>query len=163
MGSRTGKLRVAILAAVLAAGVAVPASTGKATAGTSAQSSATQIVADLGAGWNLGNQLEANANGYPSETAWGQPTVTQALIDKVKEAGFKTIRIPVSYLKDIGPGPDYTINSAWMNRVQQVVDYAYKRGMYVVINMHGDGYKTIDGSWLICDSSAQSTIKAKYQ
>jgi endoglucanase len=29
--------------------------------------------------------------------------------------------------------------------------------------MHGDGYKTINGSWLICDSPSQATIKAKYQ
>ena len=81
----------------------------------------------------------------------------------MKAAGFKTIRIPVSYLKDIGPGPDYTIDSSWLSRVQQVVDYAYSRGMYVVINMHGDGYKSVTGSWLICDSSSQTTIKAKYQ
>jgi endoglucanase len=81
----------------------------------------------------------------------------------VKAAGFKTIRIPVSYLKDIGPGPDYTIDSSWLSRVQQVVDYAYSRGMYVITNMHGDGYKSVTGSWLICDSSSQTTIKAKYQ
>ncbi|MEV6873374.1 glycoside hydrolase family 5 protein [Amycolatopsis sp. NPDC051128] len=127
------------------------------------QLSASQIVADMGAGWNLGNQLEANANGYPSETAWGLPTVTQALIDKVKAAGFKTIRIPVSYLGYIGPGPNYTINPSWLNRIQQVVDYAYGRGLHVLVNMHGDGYKTITGSWLICDSSNQTAIKAKYQ
>ena len=84
----------------LAAALAVTASvSGIAPAGATTQLNASQIVADMGAGWNLGNQLEANANGYPSETAWGQPTVTQALIDKVKAAGFKTIRIPVSYLK----------------------------------------------------------------
>src|SRR5689334_8499598 len=67
-----------------------------------ASAAPAQIVADLGAGWNLGNQMEANANGVPSETAWGQPTITQALIDKVKAAGFKTVRIPVSYLSHIG-------------------------------------------------------------
>ncbi|WP_236725401.1 glycoside hydrolase family 5 protein [Amycolatopsis orientalis] len=135
----------------------------QASAESRTQLNASQIVADMGAGWNLGNQLEANSNGYPSETAWGQPTVTQALIDKVKAAGFKTIRIPVSYLNNIGPGPNYTINSGWLNRIQQVVNYAYNRGLYVLINMHGDGYKTINGSWLICDSSSQAAIKAKYQ
>src|SRR4051812_34664701 len=108
MGSRTAKITVAILAAVLATAVAVPALTDQASAGTSAQSSsASQIAADLGAAWNLGNQLEANSNGYPSETAWGNPTVTEALIDKVQAAGCKSIRIPVSYLKNIGPGPNY--------------------------------------------------------
>ncbi|THV40552.1 glycoside hydrolase family 5 protein [Glycomyces buryatensis] len=127
------------------------------------QLDASQIAADMGAGWNLGNSLEANANGVPSETAWGNPTVTQALIDSVQAAGFDTIRIPVSYLNSIGSGPDYAIDAAWLNRVQEVVDYAYDRGMYVVINMHGDGYKTVDGSWLICDASDQTTIVAKYQ
>ncbi|WP_199034936.1 lectin [Glycomyces salinus] len=124
---------------------------------------ASQIVADMGAGWNLGNSLEANANGYPSETAWNNPTVTQSLIDSVQAAGFDTIRIPVSYLNAIGSGPDYTIDAAWLNRIQEVVDYAYDRGMYVVINMHGDGYHTIDGAWLLCDASDQTTIQAKYQ
>jgi endoglucanase len=135
----------------------------QASADTVAHSSASQIVADMGAGWNLGNQLEANANGYPNETAWGQPAVTQALIDKVRAAGFKTIRIPVSYLGYIGPGPDYTINPSWLNRIQEVVNYAYNRGLHVMINMHGDGYKSIGGSWLICDSPSQTAIKAKYQ
>ncbi|WP_328993499.1 glycoside hydrolase family 5 protein [Kribbella sp. NBC_01245] len=161
MAPRIGKIRSIFLAAILTVSVAVPLNI--ASADTKAQSSAATIVADLGAGWNLGNALEANSNGYPSETAWGNPTVTQALIDKVKAAGFKSIRIPVSYLRHIGPGPNYTINSAWLNRIQQVVDYAYNRGMHVMINMHGDGYKSIPYAWLICDASNQTAIKAKYQ
>ncbi|WP_433019604.1 glycoside hydrolase family 5 protein [Kribbella sp. CA-294648] len=132
-------------------------------AATGTQASPAQVVADLGAGWNLGNSLEANANGYPSETAWNNPTVTQAMIDKVKAAGFKSIRIPVSYLRHIGPAPGYAINSAWLNRIQQVVNYAYYRGLNVIINMHGDGYKSIPYAWLICDASNQTAIKAKYQ
>ncbi|MEU4446685.1 cellulase family glycosylhydrolase [Actinosynnema sp. NPDC050801] len=152
-----------MLAVALAVAPSVSGVTSQASADTTAQLNASQIVADMGAGWNLGNQLEANIDGYPGETAWGQPTITQALVDSVRAAGFKTIRIPVSYLRNIGPGPDYTVNSAWLNRIQQVVDYAYNRGMYVLINMHGDGYKTVAHSWLICDSSSQTTIRAKYQ
>lgn len=127
------------------------------------QLNASQIVFEMGAGWNLGNQLEASSNGIPNETAWGNPVVTQALIDKVKAAGFKTIRIPVSYLDYIGSGPDYTINSTWLNRVKSVVDYAYNDGLFVIINIHGDGYKSVPGSWLICDAIDQTTIEAKYQ
>lgn len=163
MASLAGKIRVILLAVLLAVAASVYGTAHQASADTVAQSSASQIVADMGAGWNLGNQLEATTNGYPSETAWGQPTVTQALIDKVRAAGFKTIRIPVSYLGYIGPGPNYTINAAWLNRVQEVVNYAYNRGLHVMINMHGDGYKNVSGSWLICDSSSQTTIKAKYE
>ncbi|WP_211341523.1 cellulase family glycosylhydrolase [Myceligenerans xiligouense] len=142
---------------------ALTGGTPRAAADTVNQLDASQVVADMGAGWNLGNSLEATVGGYPSETAWNNPTVTQALIDSVRAAGFRTIRIPVSYLNHIGPGPDHTIDSAWLNRVQEVVDYAHSRGMYVVINMHGDGYKTVDGSWLICDAPDQTAIKAKYQ
>ena len=29
--------------------------------------------------------------------------------------------------------------------------------------MHGDGYKSVGGAWLICDSSSQTAIKEKYQ
>ncbi|UUZ80395.1 cellulase family glycosylhydrolase [Paenibacillus sp. P26] len=127
------------------------------------QLNASQIVFEMGAGWNLGNQLEASLSGTPNETAWGNPAVTQTLIQKVKAAGFKTIRIPVSYLNNIGSAPNYTINSAWLNRVKTVVDYAYNEGLYVIINMHGDGYNSVPGSWSLVNSSDQTTIRAKYQ
>ncbi|MFC8800376.1 glycoside hydrolase family 5 protein [Promicromonospora sp. NPDC057138] len=155
-------LTTCLVAAMLAVGLSATGWTTRASADTVTPLNASQIVADMGAGWNLGNSLEANSNGYPSETAWNNPTVTQALIDTVHAAGFKTIRIPVSYMNAIGAGPNYTIDAAWLNRVQQVVDYAYNRGMYVVINMHGDGSRGT-GSWLLCDSSDQTTIRAEYQ
>ncbi|WP_143318290.1 cellulase family glycosylhydrolase [Clostridium sp. HBUAS56017] len=128
------------------------------------QLNSTKIVYEMGAGWNLGNQLEAtDGNGNPSETAWGNPTITKTLIKKVKEAGFRTIRIPVSYLNKIGSAPNYTIASSWLTRIKEVVDYAYSEGLFVIINMHGDGYPTVSGSWLLCNSNDQATIKAKYQ
>ena len=163
MSSRSWKVRAATLALMVASAGSVAAVIHTASADTVVQLNASQLVADMGAGWNLGNQLEANSNGVPSETAWGNPVITQALIDKVKAAGFKTIRIPISYLGNIGSSPSYTINAAWLNRIQEVVNYAYNQGLYVSINMHGDGYKTVSGSWLICDSSDQTTIKNKYQ
>jgi endoglucanase len=167
VGLKVTKAKVACVAVVLAVAGSVTAVANSAsadvTADVTAALNATQLVADMGAGWNLGNSLEANSNGIPSETAWGNPVVTQALIDKVKAAGFKTIRIPVSYMGNIGASPSYTISAAWLTRIQQVVDYANNAGLYVVMNMHGDGYKSVTGSWLICDSSDQTTIKDKYQ
>lgn len=163
MNSRKRKVGLTLVAAMLAFAGSVSGVTRQASADAVVQLNASQLVADMGAGWNLGNSLEANANGIPSETAWGNPVVTQALVDRVRAAGFKTIRIPISYLGNIGAGPNYTISSSWLNRIQEVVNYAYNRGMYVLINMHGDGYKTVNGSWLICDSSNQTTIKDKYQ
>ncbi|MCY1143655.1 cellulase family glycosylhydrolase [Actinoplanes sp. Pm04-4] len=163
MSSTARRAGLAVVAAALALTGAVYGATRPASADVAAQLTAPQLVADMGAGWNLGNQLEASNNGIPSETAWGNPVITQALINRVKASGFRTIRIPVSYLGNIGSGPDYTITAAWLNRIEEVVKYAYDQGLYVVINMHGDGYKSVGGSWLICDAADQTTIRAKYQ
>lgn len=123
----------------------------------------TAITAAMGMGWNLGNQLEASSNKVPNETTWGNPTITEDLIKAVKAQGFNTIRIPVSYLSKIGEAPDYTIDSAWLDRVQGVVDYVVGNDMYAVMNIHGDGYYTVDGSWLLCVDDNQDEIKAKYE
>ncbi len=121
------------------------------------------VVKAMGAGWNLGNQLEANISGTPSETAWGNPVITEDLILAVKNAGFKTIRIPVSYLNKIGSAPNYTIDAAWLNRVQEVVDMCIDNGLYAIINIHGDGYNSVQGGWLLCNGSDQETIRTKYK
>lgn len=121
------------------------------------------ITAAMGMGWNLGNQLEANNNKIPDETAWGNPTISEDLIKVVKEYGFKTVRIPVSYLSKIGEAPDYKIDEAWLDRIQEVVDYVVNNDMFAIINMHGDGYYTIDGAWLLCVDENQDEIKDKYE
>lgn len=123
----------------------------------------SQIVEAMGPGWNLGNQLESVTDNVPEETNWGNPVITEKLIQSVKAAGFKSIRIPVSYFAKIDDDKDYTIDSKWLNRVQEVVDYCIKNDLYAVINIHGDGYNTIDGGWLLCNGKNQTEIKKKYK
>ncbi len=124
----------------------------------------SQIVAAMGAGWNLGNTMEAFNDYGPNEEAWGNPKVTSELFTAVKNAGFNTVRIPVTLLKAIGPAPNYTIDPAWLARVKEVVDYAYSKGMYVILDgVHGDGYTTINGAWLLVTASDQASVRAKYQ
>lgn len=123
----------------------------------------SQIVEAMGPGWNLGNQLESVTDNVPEETNWGNPVITEKLIQSVKAAGFKSIRIPVSYFAKIDDDKDYTIDSKWLDRVQEVVDYCIKNDLYAVINIHGDGYNTIDGSWLLCNGKDQTEIKKKYK
>lgn len=125
--------------------------------------SVADIAADMGAGWNLGNQLEANSGGTPNETAWSNPVVTQELISAVADAGFKSVRVPVSYLSMIDDANGYAVDSAWLDRVEEVVQYCYAEGLYVIINVHGDGYNSIDGGWLLCnDLENQEYICEKY-
>lgn len=123
----------------------------------------SQIVEAMGPGWNLGNQLESVTDNVPEETNWGNPVITEKLIQSVKAAGFKSIRIPVSYFAKIDDDKDYTIDSKWLDRVQEVVDCCIKNDLYAVINIHGDGYNTIDGSWLLCNGKNQTEIKKKYK
>lgn len=123
----------------------------------------SQIVEAMGPGWNLGNPLESVTDNVPEETNWGNPVITEKLIQSVKAAGFKSIRIPVSYFAKIDDDKDYTIDSKWLDRVQEVVDYCIKNDLYAVINIHGDGYNTIDGSWLLCNGKNQTEIKKKYK
>jgi len=124
--------------------------------------SADMLSQELGAGWNYGNTLEANSGGMPSETVWGNPAASQEMIDAVADAGFKTVRIPVSYLGKIDDDNGYKVDEAWLDRIQQVVDCCRKDNLYVIINVHGDGYNTIDGGWLLCNGDNQEYIKEKY-
>ena len=123
----------------------------------------SQIVEAMGPGWNLGNQLESVTDNVPEETNWGNPVITEKLIQSVKAVGFKSIRIPVSYFAKIDDDKDYTIDSKWLDRVQEVVNYCIKNDLYAVINIHGDGYNTIDGGWLLCNGKNQTEIKKKYK
>ena len=47
---------------------------------------ATEIAADMFAGINIGNTMEAINNGVPSETAWGNPKVNEKYIQGLKMA-----------------------------------------------------------------------------
>src|SRR5690554_150814 len=100
---------------------------------------ALAVAHTLGMGWNLGNQLDAHANGTANETIWGNQAATQATFDKLAEAGFASVRIPVTWLGKVGPAPDYAIDNDWLNRVAELVDYAEHAGLNAIINIHHDG------------------------
>lgn len=108
-----------------------------------------QLSKLMGSGWNLGNSLEA----IGGETAWGNPATTQAFMDAVKAAGFKTVRIPVSW-KQYADAND-VIGATWMARVAQVVDYAKNAGLYAMINIHWDG------GWMQPTHAAQAMANAR--
>ncbi|MCB0744710.1 MAG: glycoside hydrolase family 5 protein, partial [Ignavibacteriae bacterium] len=85
-------------------------------------------------GWNIGNSLEVPGG----ETGWGNPVVSQILIDSVKNAGFNTVRIPCSWDSHANQ-TNLEIDQNWLARVNEVIDYCYNNQMYVIINVHWDG------------------------
>ncbi len=113
---------------------------------------AMDFAKEMGVGINLGNTMEAywldesktstgsstiNENTPQDyETCWGAVVTTQECIDGMKAAGFNTIRVPVYWgnmMKDDGK---YQISGEYMDRVQEIVEYCRKAGVYTVINMH---------------------------
>ena len=162
-----------VLAVLLSAAMTIASLTSGGTGGVPARAATStssfqdlnqqQITEAMGVGYNLGNSLEANDAGTPNETAWGNPKLTEQFVLAAKSAGFQSIRIPVSYLNKIDDNNGYQIDSAWLDRVQEVVDYCVKNDMYAIVNMHGDGYTTINGGWLLCGSSDQTKIREKYK
>lgn len=98
-------------------------------------STATQLAAKIKLGWNIGNTMEATGG----ETAWGNPKVTKALIDLVKANGFNAIRIPCSWNQNLANASTAQIQTVWLDRVKEVVQYCVDNDMYVIVNIHWDG------------------------
>ena len=96
------------------------------------------IAAAMGSGWNLGNTMDATgqtSDPLADETAWGNPRTTQALIDAIKKAGFKSLRLPVSW-DDHVSGSAWTIDKVWLDRVEAIAGYALASDMFVIVNIH---------------------------
>ena len=112
---------------------------------------ADELAGMMGKAWNLGNALDSTSNGTAGETLWNNKfPVSKPLFDAVKAAGFDTVRIPVSYMDKITTNADgtYTIDSAYMARVKQVVDAAISANLFVIVNIHNDGGNGVEGMWL---------------
>lgn len=117
--------------------------------------SAMEVAKLMYPGWNLGNTMEGgdfknnftNNGGVSAETSWQSTKTTQKIIDFVKEQGFKSIRIPVSWVMGhIVDADNMTIDEAWVNRVKEIVNYCVADGLYVIINDHWDGgWIEVDG------------------
>ena len=102
---------------------------------TGMSSNATELAAKIKLGWNAGNSLEA----IGSETAWGNPKISKALIDLVKQNGFNAVRLPCSWNQYMENSSTAKLKDDWMNRVKEVVQYCVDNDMYVLLNIHWDG------------------------
>lgn len=100
-----------------------------------------ELVFEMGLGTNLGNTLDGHSGFTPSETAWQSAVTTKEYMTALHDAGYNTVRIPVTWGNmidgDISSG--FTINETWLNRVQEIVDYCISQDMYAIINIHHDG------------------------
>lgn len=108
------------------------------------------FAAKLGSGINIGNSLDAtgvkeyhpDAEEGEYETAWGNPPITPLLFQRVKKAGFSTVRIPVTWEEHLDE--QGRISKAWMDRVQEVVDQALEEDLYVILNTHHEEWMNLE-------------------
>lgn len=132
---------------------------------TTVDESAKQAVAQMGLGFNLGNTLDANGAGAghaPTdyETMWGQPVTTKAMIDFLKKEGFSSVRVPVTWYEHMDTNG--VVDAAWMNRVQEIVDYVIDNGMYCILNVHHDTAAG-DHAWVKADPDNYAGNKLRYE
>ena len=112
-----------------------------------------QFASEMTPGVNLWNTLDAYCDwldSKESEKCWGQPLTTKAMITDFRKRGFKTLRLPVTWYSHMGPKPNYVIEKWWLDRVEEIANFAFDNDMYVIINIHHDDLsKKQPGSWLV--------------
>ncbi len=187
------KITALLLSALLAAGCSdpTPAQTGSPQTDISpAQTEAPQnvpeemremtsqeLVDSIQIGWNLGNTLDvcqADRDGdgkvnehvaegeEVDETLWGNPPATQELFQSLWDSGVNAVRIPVTWRDHMDAQGN--VKTEWMDRVQEVVDYAYGIGMIVILNIHHDGGGDPDfGAWICHAAEDYEGTLARYK
>ncbi|MGP4111531.1 cellulase family glycosylhydrolase [Streptomyces sp. 4N509B] len=138
---------IAALVGILVGGAGAVAATNAAAATGVAERPATRpvprnamdAVAAMQPGWGPSNTLDA----IPNETAWGNPPISEALLDSVRTRGFNSIRIPVTWSNQQQASAPYTIAPELLDRVEEVVDWALADGFYVIIDIHHDSWQWV--------------------
>lgn len=139
--------------------------------------SSQQLVSNIRIGWNLGNTLESCVSGLdgdelpnvvpengsePDETLWGNPPANVHLFETLVDSRINAVRLPITWRDHVDENWD--IDENWLNRIQQVVDYAFDCGMYVIITMYHDGASDTEyGAWLRSAADDYDTAIARYK
>lgn len=139
--------------------------------GSYVEESAAQAVKNMGIGTNFGNctdvvamWMNMNSNSVTDfEKAWGQEPTTKPMVDFLKQNGFNSVRIPVTWFQHMKA--DGTVDEAWMNRIQEIVDYVIDNGMYCILNVHHDTGADSDDikHWIKADEANYKENKEKFE
>ena len=90
------------------------------------------LLLKLGNGYNVGNSFDSqNALGYNGLPAGDDGL--EKFFNFVKKTGFNSVRIPMASYHKVS-GDNNTIDSAWLDYLENIVDTALDAGLYVVID-----------------------------
>ena len=104
------------------------------------KSTAMEIVDEMGIGWNLANTFDCFDNNAKFQnpddliTLWGNQIPKKELFVKIKKSGFKTIRIPITWIGFMDSSDN--VSSEWMKRIKEVVDWILSLNMFCIINVY---------------------------
>ena len=112
---------------------------------------ASELVSEMKTGFSLGNTMDStigknNGEPYEYETGWGNQVTTREAIQGIADSGFNVLRVPVSWGEHLSSDGSYTIDKAWLDRVNEIVDYGLDAGMFVILNTHHE-------EWLFPDEA----------
>lgn len=132
--------------------------------------SAAQCVKNMGLGTNLcctfecgivpEGKIATRDDPVSWETMTARSVTTQKTMTALAAAGFKTIRIPVTWYPHMD-NTMATIDKVWLDRIAEVIGYAFNAGMYVIINVHSDAGNNVN-TWLLADYYNYNSIRDSF-
>ncbi len=99
---------------------------------------ADAYVLNMGRGFTLGYSFDTGAD----ETFLGNPKITKKMVAGIKEAGFQTLRLPITWEGHFNP-KNNMIDDAFLSRLDEVISYALEVDLNIIINMHNDSWKWV--------------------
>lgn len=89
-----------------------------------------QEMPDISKTMNIGNALEAGKG-----EVW-DVSMSVEYIDRIKEAGFTSIRMPVRFSDYAKDNENYILDEDFMEKVDYYINYALSSGLNVILDMH---------------------------
>jgi aryl-phospho-beta-D-glucosidase BglC (GH1 family) len=90
----------------------------------------------LGQGINLGNAWESKGTkGSSADCGWGN-CIKDEYFKIIKDAGFKSVRLPVRWNYDAEQNEPYTLDNGRLSGVKADIDLALAQGLVVIVNFH---------------------------
>ena len=137
---------------------------------------ASEAIKNMGVGVNLGGSFEVLWKEFAAQADRSNPTFyerqngagpsTQATMDSFATAGFKSVRIPITWwmhMDDVFTAN--TIDKVWLDRIEEVVNYCKNANLYCIINMHHDAHahEAQGGQWIFADQNNYDKISKAFQ
>lgn len=98
-----------------------------------------------------------------SRAAGGTPAVTEAQAKAVATVGFKSVRIPITWLSHfdvVDDNGNVKVDEEFLDHIAEIIGYFHKYGLSVVINMHHDDQQWLKTGLYITDPTRSVRYKS---